>query len=93
MFYLLKDRTAIPCNAQEFGGWMKENDRTLWFDRIDLISISTIFLGVDHSADVDPLVFETLVFNERELLSAWKYSTWAHAEAGHNDALAYYTTR
>ena len=50
--------------------------------------ISTVFLGLDHSFDVEgpPILFETMVFFSR--LGALdidmdRYATWAEAEAGH----------
>lgn len=50
------------------------------------ITVSTVFLGVDHGINSDhPLWFETMVFGDDGRLEDWteRYATWEEAEAGH----------
>ncbi len=87
MFYKLDGKIPVPCTAQELGEWMEANNRTLACDTIDGITFSTIFLGIDHSNGVDPLVFETLIFEGETLRGQARYYTWEHAMLGHKWAL------
>jgi hypothetical protein len=50
------------------------------------ITISTVFLGLDHSFsdDTRSLWFETLVFDGPNDGDMARYETWDEAEAGHN---------
>ena len=49
------------------------------------ISVSTVFLGLDHRwfGDGPPLVFETMVFGGEFDHEQERYGSWAAAEAGH----------
>lgn len=71
---------------------MEKGDRRVALDEIGDMSVSTVFLGVDHNShldgciDADPILFETAVFQgEAELNSIQRYFTWAEAEVGHRE--------
>ncbi|HEY4383371.1 MAG TPA: hypothetical protein VGN34_02695 [Ktedonobacteraceae bacterium] len=50
--------------------------------------VSTVFIGLDHNfRGGDPLLFETMIFNDREDLHCNRYHTWGEAEAGHAEAV------
>ena len=56
------------------------------------IVISTVFLGLDHGmsrfgTDDEPIVFETMIFGGAHDMFQARYSTWAEAEAGHEQAV------
>ena len=87
MFYKLNGKTPILCTAQEMGEWMENNCRTLACDSYGTLTISTIFLGVDHSKSADPLVFETAVFIKHEHIDVYRYYTWEEAEKGHREMI------
>jgi hypothetical protein len=56
----------------------------------DGVSVSTVFLGLDHrfGNNGPPLVFETMVFCGALDGEQVRYSTWAEAEAGHEAMVA-----
>ena len=53
-------------------------------------TISTVFLGRDHSFGTGPLqVFETMLFTDDERdQSFWRYATWDESVAGHQAIVA-----
>jgi hypothetical protein len=53
------------------------------------ISVSTVFLGIDHRYrdDGPPLLFETLIFGGALDGEMWRYSSWDDAEIGHQSAV------
>lgn len=57
-------------------------------DRGD-VSVSTVWLGLDHRYGVGPpLIFETMIFGGEHDQDQWRYSTREEAEAGHAAAVA-----
>ena len=83
MFYRLEGKDPVLCTAEELGVWMEENRRTIACDTDGDLCISTVFLGVDHSRSENPLLFETMVFKERDPIDMQRYVTWEEAELGH----------
>lgn len=52
------------------------------------ISVSTVFLGVDHSfGEGSPVLFETMIFGGEHDGYQERYCTWDEAEAGHARAV------
>lgn len=83
-YRLLPDHSIEPVDdltvwAQEF-----EQNRRVARDQVDDYVVSTVFLGIDHAWDEEPLVFETMIFdaNGEELYQA-RYATWDRAVTGH----------
>lgn len=68
---------------------METADRKVrWTDLPNGVSVSTVFLGMDHSfGGGPPLLFETMIFGGNHDRYHERYSTWAEAEAGHEKAL------
>jgi hypothetical protein len=90
--YVLDGKKPVRAELMEWARWFEGNreDRIVARTQIGKVLISTVFLGLDHNFGEDgpPLLFETLVFGgdldgERE-----RYSTWAQAEAGHEQMVA-----
>jgi len=52
------------------------------------IRVSTVFLGLNYNyGDGPPLLFETMVFGGKLDQEQWRYSTYAEAEKGHDEAV------
>lgn len=92
-YYILDGHDAVPCNMERWSVWFQDADRRVALTETSLFTISTVFLGMDHSFGTggDPLIFETMVFdkgstNEAENVpfdTCVLYSTWDEAEEGH----------
>lgn len=54
------------------------------------ISVSTVFLGLDHnwSDEGPPIVFETMTFNDFGEEECVRWATWKQASAGHDRVVA-----
>jgi hypothetical protein len=54
-------------------------------DEVGEQSVSTVFLGIDHSFSDDgpPIIFETMIFGGPFDEYQWRYATWDEAAAGH----------
>lgn len=54
-------------------------------NRVDVIRVSTLFLGLDHSwrSEGPALVFETTIYGGEYDDSAWRWFTMADAQSGH----------
>ena len=49
-YYILKGKVAIPCTRNGWAVWMENNpDRRVAYTELGSISISTVFLGLDHA--------------------------------------------
>jgi hypothetical protein len=58
----------------------------LWSTEIGGVSVSTIFLGVDHGFRT-PILFETMIFGGPLDCERHSYATYDEAEAGHEAAV------
>ena len=57
-------------------------------DEIGEVSVSTVWLGLDHSfGNGPPLIFETMIFGGEHDGEEWRYSTKEQALLGHAAAL------
>lgn len=94
MYYVLKGKEPFPCN--DIFEWMlamKGNDmeigKKVAHDTIGKISVSTIFLSIDHGwFGENPVLFETMVFGGALDGEQFRYCTWEQAEAGHKEMVA-----
>lgn len=89
--YILDGHTPVRVpSLREWGRWMEDGDRRrVAFDMVDGVTVSTVFLGLDHQwGDGPPLLFETMIFGGPHDEYQERYSTWEEAEAGHAKALA-----
>ena len=84
-YYILKNKKAVI--VKDVLEWAKQfelQNRIVAKDKIKKISISTVFLGIDHGfGSIRPLLFETMVFGGELDQEMVRYTTWQEAEAGH----------
>lgn len=85
--YILKDKT--PVLVEDLLEWAREfetMDRRVAKDMIGDVTVSTVFLGLDHSfGRGKPLLFETMVFGGELDGEQDRYHTWEEAEKGHKN--------
>lgn len=76
-------------DPERFTEWEKSRNEWHLKTEIDLISISTVFLGIDHNhrKDGEPILFETMIFGGK--YDGWqkRYSTPEEARDGHGRAV------
>jgi hypothetical protein len=86
LHYILDGKTpVVESNSLRWSKWFSTADRIVKQDRIEDVSVSTVFVGLDHRffGDGPPLLFETLVFGGPRDGQTYRYSSWDDAEAGH----------
>jgi hypothetical protein len=87
-FYILDDHTPVETDSDTWGLWYgRAEHRTVDRTERDDITVSTVFLGLNHNyGDGPPLIFETMIFGGPN--DGWqdRCSTWAEAEAMHTAA-------
>jgi hypothetical protein len=96
LFYKLdKDGEPVPCNDSEnFGLWFDKADRTVAKTIIGEVTISTVFLAIDHSfGGRKPILYETMIFGGQHDMEQWRYSTKEEAIIGHEEAVSLVTGR
>jgi hypothetical protein len=82
MFYKLKGKKVVPCESMEV------KPSAVAKTQIHDVSISTIFLGLDHSyGEGPPIVFETMIFGGKFDQEQWRYSSFDDAVEGHTSAV------
>ena len=86
--YILDGRKAVKCyDILTRAKWFEKADRHVEKTESGDISVSTVFLGLDHQfGDGPPLLFETMIFGGEHDEDQWRYETWADAEKGHAEA-------
>ncbi|MEE1913632.1 hypothetical protein ACK36G_18560 [Aeromonas veronii] len=52
-------------------------------NRAHRMLVSTVFLGVDHALDGEPVLFETMILGGALHGTTWRYSSNQEAESGH----------
>lgn len=86
-FYILDGKTPVRCELIEWGNWFEKNDRKVKKTVIGEVTISTVFLGLDHSFGLGeglPVLFETMVFGGIMDAQMDRYCSWEQAEEGHD---------
>lgn len=85
--YILEGHTPVPVkDTLVWARWFATADRKVARTQVtDGISVSTVFLGLDHSFSpgAAPQIFETMVFGGPLDNDLDRYATWEEAEAGH----------
>ena len=86
--YILNGKIPIKCdNIILWAKWFEKVNRHVAETKKNNITVSTIFLGMDHSFNSgEPLLFETMIFGGEHDEKQWRYSTWEDAEIGHKQA-------
>lgn len=88
---------GIPIASPTLEEWIEwynahEEECIVGQEYIGVYDISTIFLGLNRALTryEEPVLFETMVFKwegttrtEMRDVPTWRYTTWEHAEAGH----------
>ena len=83
------DRTGERITDREYVALMSADCRTVALDTFDDITVSTVWLGIDHQYGAGPpLIFETMIFGGPLDEEQWRYSTENSAIAGHAAAVA-----
>lgn len=81
-------RTPEPCSdIRTWALWFESAKRHVALTERDGVSVSTVFLGIDHNflGKGPPILFETMVFGGEHDEDQQRYSTWDEAEAGHKE--------
>ena len=82
--FRLKDKEPVSVDLLTWAKWCEKTDRSVAKTKKDRITVSTVFLGLDHQrGDGPPLLFETMVFGGEFNGEMDRYSTWEEAEIGH----------
>ena len=86
--YILEGKQPVKCDdIIQWGKWFETGDRVVAKTEKDGVSVSTVFLGIDHSFEEgEPVLFETMIFGGDRDEDMWRYSTWDEAEKGHAEA-------
>jgi hypothetical protein len=91
-YYILIGRE--PVATDDMSSWAAgmtiDRRRVALTDLDGNVSVSTVFLGIDHGfRPGPPVLFESMVFGlESGEQDCWRYATWAAAEAGHEQIVA-----
>jgi hypothetical protein len=90
-YYLLDDdgRTPRPCaDLVAWARWYATADRVVARDAVGTLTVSTVFLGLDHNWGLGPpLLWETMVFGLPDDNPMWRYATYDEALTGHAAAV------
>ncbi len=90
MKYILdnKEPVLVEDNTEgmtQWAEWLATADRSVNTTKInDDITVSTVFLGLDHGMGGEPLLFETMVFRNKSGCEMDRCSTWEGAEKMHD---------
>ena len=86
VLYILDGKTPIPCFDSAKWDLSKLNG-IVGKDQFGGVSVSTVFLGMDHSfGGGTPVLFETMIFGGEHDQYQERYCTWDEAEKGHQIA-------
>lgn len=89
--YKLIGRLPVPCSdMDEWGVCFGSKERLVAQTHVGCLFVSTVFLGIDHRFfdDGDPLLFETMVFDDGDDAYQVRCSTWEQAERQHAEAVS-----
>jgi hypothetical protein len=84
--YILVGHQVVSCSdLLTWARWFESADRHVKLTEQGDVSVSTVFLGLDHGFrdEGPPIVFETMVFVGHSSEDCERYSTWEEAEEGH----------
>lgn len=85
-YYILKGKmVATTTNATVWAKFMQRGTVVVNHTQLEGVSISTVFLGLDHSfgRTERPILFETMIFGGVHDEYQDRYSTWNEAVEGH----------
>ena len=82
--YILDGKNPIRCFDTTKWGYQS---KIIGKDQFGGVSVSTVFLGMDHSfGGGTPVLFETMIFGGEHDQYQERYCTWDEAERGHQIA-------
>lgn len=81
------DHSVSPCTLEE-RLQIGDGYRRVALDMLGDVTISTVFLSLDHATEGPPLLFETMIFGGPLDEFQWRHSTWDAAAVGHAAAVA-----
>ena len=88
-YYVLEGHEVKP--VEELLEWARvfeDSNRVIARAEVRGVTVSTVFLGIDHSfGDGPPLLFETMVFGGEYDQLQERYSTYDEAVEGHGNVL------
>lgn len=86
--YILEGKIIKIVEMEEWAAWMSVADKSVGKTEVGDASVSTVFLGIDHSFGGDtPILFETMIFGGEHDQYQERYSTYKKAKQGHLDAV------
>lgn len=88
--YILQNRKPVPVDLLTWAAWFEDAaERFVKKTTIGDSEVSTVFLGLDHAFgfDVEPKLFETMIFGGPLDQYQERCATWDQAEAMHADAV------
>lgn len=86
MYYRLDGHTITPVDdVKDWSRWFKSANRIIQRDVITGVTVSTVFLGIDHSFGdgSKPILFKTIIFGGDHDDDQCYYATYDEAVAGH----------
>jgi len=87
MHYKLNEKNEpVECSIDEWG--IESESRVLKRTEIGKVSVSTVFLGIDHGYGGVILLWETMIFGGRRDQWQTRYSTYDQAKVGHERVVA-----
>lgn len=88
-YFLNPDKSYRPCDLMTWANQFELGEgRHVGDDDINDCRVSTIWLGTDYNYwGGPPLLLETMVFKNDSSIYCKRYTTWAEAEAGHQEAI------
>lgn len=83
--YVLNGKSPVmESDLMKWAKWFETADRHVAKTQVGDVTISTVFLGVDHNfLGKDPILFETMIFGGTHDGDGERYHTWEEAEDGH----------
>jgi len=85
--YILVGREPVKYDdLEEWARWLEKANRIVARDKTPGVTVSTVFLGLDHRFRGDvgpPLLFETMIFGGPHDEYQERCSTWEEAEEQH----------
>lgn len=88
-WYKLLGKVAVPCDdMMEWARWRERANPRVALTEVGPLTVSTIFLGLDHSfgfeKTTDAILFETMIRGDDDWLNyQTRCATWGEAEAQH----------
>src|SRR5215831_3729719 len=91
LYILDAENRPVEASPLDWTMWFENvsNRRVGWTQVTSEVTVSTVFLGLDHRfvGEGPPILFETMIFGGPLDQQIWRYASWDDAEAGHRAAV------